>query len=421
MHEMQQNLEAAAREVSDLLTGESGPVNWLELVRQLDVVERIAHGGKLQALARADGEKSARAGIGAWLTAELGYGNSRARGLAEEARRIGTLPELAEKLTAGQLNQDQTRVVDRAVKAVNDTGIDATETITETLEAIERDGITKARARIRVLEETLAPGHVKDLNTRQRARCFLRTAETEEGMVRIDALLDAQRGTLLRAALDHLVSGWIRTRQYDDTEQLPEDVATVEQLGAQALVRLAEVYLTATDQQRGAHFIPPALYYLTAPMRDSAANSPAAGPVRDLAADPGPSTPQLPEPPQIPAGCALTVYGDLVPAEGLPPMRDPAARVLTVDPETGDPVALDGRPLDADPAARLASPDQRQALAFRDRYCTEPGCSRPVTWALHAHHETAFKDGGATSLWNMALLCSAHHILRHHPGHRLAA
>jgi len=75
-------------------------------------------------------------------------------------------------------------------------------------------------------------------------------------------------------------------------------------------------------------------------------------------------------------------------------MQDPAARVLTIDPETGDPVALDGRPADADPSARLASPDQRQALAFRDRCCTEPGCSRPVTWALHAHHETAFKDGG---------------------------
>jgi len=59
-------------------------------------------------------------------------------------------------------------------------------------------------------------------------------------MVRIDVLLDARRGTLMRAALDHLVSGWIRTRQYDDIEQLPEDVVTVEQMGAQALVRLAE-------------------------------------------------------------------------------------------------------------------------------------------------------------------------------------
>jgi len=33
--------------------------------------------------------------------------------------------------------------------------------------------------------------------------------------------------------------------------------------------------------------------------------------VRDLAADPVASSPDLPE---IPAGCALTVYGDLVPA-----------------------------------------------------------------------------------------------------------
>jgi len=184
------------------------------------------------------------------------------------------------------------------------------------------------------------------------------------------------------------------------------------------LVRLAEVYLTATNEQRGAHFVAPALYYLTAPVRDSATTSPGAGPVRDLAADPVAPAPGLPE---IPAGCALTVYGDLVPAEGLPPMQDPAARVLTADPESGDPVALDGRPLDADPGARLASPDQRQALAFRDRQCSEPGCSRPVTWALHAHHETAFTDGGETWLRNMTLLCSEHHVLRHHPNHRLTA
>ena len=117
----------------------------------------------------------------------------------------------------------------------------------------------------------------------------------------------------------------------------------------------------------------------------------------------------------------MTVYGQLVPAEGLPSMRDSAASLLEVDPASGEPVALDGRGLDTDPKARLASPDQRTALAFRDRECSEPGCSRPVTWSLHAHHETAYQDGGTTVMSNLVLLCSEHHALRHHPDHHRAA
>jgi len=117
----------------------------------------------------------------------------------------------------------------------------------------------------------------------------------------------------------------------------------------------------------------------------------------------------------------LTVYGELVPVEGLPSVRDSASSVLTVDPVSGEPVALDGRGLDADPGARLASADQRTALAFRDRECSEPGCSRPVTWSPHAHHKIAFKDGGETRMRNLTSLCSEHHILRHHPDRQRAA
>jgi len=201
------------------------------------------------------------------------------------------------------------------------------------------------------------------------------------------------------------VAGWLRARQYDNREPLPQDVATIEQMRAQALTRLAELHLTASDKQRAAPFTPTPLYYL-----------PATNPERN------PVTPApVPDLPEVPDGCALTVYGDLVPADALPAMRDPAARVLTVDPQTGEPVALDGNPLDADPATRLATADQRVALGFRDRHCTEPGCTRPITWSLHAHHLTPFKDGGATVLRNLTLLCSEHHVLRHHPDHDLAA
>jgi len=406
MREGLESLAAAAREAISLLDDESGEsADFLEAVRRVEVAERIAHGVKLRLLAEADRRRAARAGIGAWLSAELGYGSSRARGLAEEARRIGGMPELAGKLTAGELNQDQTRVVERAVKAVHGSGIDAGAAVAETLAVIKRDGVSKAKARVRVLEEMLAPGTVKDLAARQRARSFLRVGETSDGMVRIDALLDAGRGAVVRSVLDQMVAGGLHARQYDKVEKLPEDVMTVEQMGAQALTRLAEIYLTTSPLRRGEPHRPRTLYLALAP--DS---------VRNSAADD--TAPGMPE---IPDRCAMTVYGELVPAEGLPSMRDSAASLLEVDPVSGEPITLDGRELDTDPDARLASPDQRTALAFRDRECSEPGCSRPVTWSLHAHHETAYRDGGATVMRNLLLLCSEHHVLRHHPDHHRAA
>jgi len=403
MREGLESLAAAAREAISLLDDESSEsADYLAAVRQVEVAERIAHGVKLRLLAEADRRRAARAGIGAWLTAELGYGSSRARGLAEEARRIGGMPELAGKLTTGELNQDQTRIVERAVKAAHGSGVDAAGAVTETLAVIKRDGVSKAKARVRVLEETLAPGTVKDLASRQRARSFLRIGETQDGMVRIDALLDATRGTVVRSAIDQMVAGGLHARQYDKAERLPEDVVTVEQMGAQALTRLAEIYLTVPPERRGEAYRPRTLFVTRAP--NSARNSATDDTVPGLS--------------EIPAGCAMTVYGQLVPADGLPSMRDSASSVLTLDPANGQPITLDGRELDTDPGARLASPDQRVALAFRDRECAEPGCSRPAMWSLHAHHETAYQDGGTTIMRNLILLCSEHHVLRHHPNHQ---
>ena len=68
--------------------------------------------------------------------------------------------------------------------------------------------------------------------------------------------LDAERATTVRTALDTQVSTWLRTRQYDGKDLVPEDVTTTEQLTAQAFTRLAEVFLAATDKQRTEPYTP---------------------------------------------------------------------------------------------------------------------------------------------------------------------
>ena len=312
-----------------------------------------------------------------WIATHLDVSDSKARGIAEAARRIGNVPELAEPLSSGRVGADTVRTLTRTAKAIEGTGQDKTTTLTGMLETAGRDGVTAANREIRELEHTLNPGSSQDLLTQQRARSFARVIELEDGRCRIEALLDPIRATIVRSAIDQATAAWIRERQYDGTDPLPEDVRSTEQIAAHALVRMAEVFLHADSATRGVKFTPQILF--------TALLSEAEG------------------------GLARSVYGTMVPISGL---EDAAVHVLEHD-QDGEPVLLDGVEIDADPDARLASPAQRVALASRDRHCTYPGCGRPPTWALHAHHRTAYSQGGPTVTRNLTSLCSEHHVLLH--------
>jgi hypothetical protein len=203
-------------------------------------------------------------------------------------------------------------------------------------------------------------------------------------MYRIEALLDPERATAFKATLDQTVAAWLRVRQYDKTEQAGADISTVEQLQAHALVRFAGVFAAADAKQRRAQFTPGTIYH--APL--------------DPTAD---------------AGLVESVYGDQFPRSVLAPRESPAAHLILHD-RNGEPILFDGHPLDQNPSARLASSAQRTALAWRDRTCRHPGCNRPPTWSLHAHHTIPYSRGGKTVMGNLALYCTEHHTLIHHPG-----
>jgi hypothetical protein len=201
-------------------------------------------------------------------------------------------------------------------------------------------------------------------------------------MTRIGVLLDTVSATIVRAAIDAHVAATLRERQYDGAGPIPADMQTVEQLQAHALTRFAEVFLNASPQQRGASFTPAMLF--TAPV--------------DKTQD---------------AGLAESAYGQFIPRTRLPQMGNPAAHLLKH--RDGQPETLDGQLIDQNPTARLATPAQRIALAWRDKHCTFPGCSRPPTFSLHAHHEKPYSDLGPSIMGNFTSLCSEHHSLIHHP------
>ena len=82
------------------------------------------------------------------------------------------------------------------------------------------------------------------------------------------------------------------------------------------------------------------------------------------------------------------------------------------------------RPVRTDQAVRqrFASRAQRLMLGLIQPYCAHPGCTIPAI-KCQAHHLKAHKQGGETSIRNMALLCEYHHPRnddsqsRDHQGH----
>ena len=352
----------------------------LEAAQFVGRCEQARHGQLIQLLGQAERVRAHRAGLKAWVASHLDVSDGRARGIAQAARRIGVLPELAESLSSGRVGADTVRVLSRTVKAVEGSGQDQGVELTATLETAQRDGVGAASRRVRVLEHMIEPGGSEELLVKQRAKSFARVVELEDGMCRFDVLLDPVRATTVRAALDQTAADWIRQRQFDGVDPIAADVRSTEQIYAQVVTRLAEVFLAASPEQRGALFSAQVLY--TAPLDDE-------------------------------GELATTVYGGLVPRSAIIEPTDPNAHLLHT--RNGEPVLLDGEEIDREPTARLASAAQRTALAFKDRHCTYPGCNRPPTWSLHAHHRVSYRDGGATTVKNMSLLCSEHHTLTHHP------
>jgi hypothetical protein len=70
-------------------------------------------------------------------------------------------------------------------------------------------------------------------------------------------------------------------------------------------------------------------------------------------------------------------------------------------------------PLDTGAPTPTVPPHLRRAVARRDRRCAFPGC-RQRPRACQVHHLIPRSRGGPTALWNLALLCSFHHLIAIH-------
>ncbi len=78
-------------------------------------------------------------------------------------------------------------------------------------------------------------------------------------------------------------------------------------------------------------------------------------------------------------------------------------------------IVMQGKSVVLDQGRRTptVTPEQRRALAHRDRGCVFPGCDRPPPWTDAHHVEFWVRDEGPTDLDNLVLLCRRHHVLCH--------
>jgi hypothetical protein len=197
------------------------------------------------------------------------------------------------------------------------------------------------------------------------ARRYLHLGEPQNGMVRIDGLLDAEGGATLRTALEPFMT------------PIKDDDRTFGQRQHDALIELCRQ--RASGKRDGAG---PRPQLIIRASLDTLAGIPGA-PAGEL--DGGGTVP------------AATVQRYAC---------DSAVTRIT---------GLGELEHELTHATRTIPPSTRRALEARDRHCVFEGCDRPLNWC-DGHHLVWWIKGGPTTLSNLALLCRPHHRMVHEQG-----
>ena len=209
-----------------------------------------------------------------------------------------------------------------------------------------------------------AEGALTEAN-RAYGRRYLHVSEPQDGLVRVDGLLDAEGGATLKTALQPFM------------KPIKDDDRSFGQRQHDALIELCRQ--RGSDKRDGAGPRPQLI------IRAS---------LDTLAGIPG-----------APAG--ELEGGGTVPAATVQRYAcDSAISRITGRGE------LD---YELSHATRTIPPSTRRALEARDRHCVFPGCGRPLNWC-DGHHLVWWTKGGPTTLPNLALLCRQHHRMVHEEG-----
>ncbi|MGQ0844053.1 MAG: HNH endonuclease signature motif containing protein [Sporichthyaceae bacterium] len=217
-----------------------------------------------------------------------------------------------------------------------------------------------------------------------------------DGMLLVKGRLTAEDGALLLAALE-AARAEVATEPSGDSPapeaECCEVVRTPANLNADCLVALSRsalAHLATTDPSSA----PDHTVNIHVDLADLVADEPTA----EGAAD---------------GSGARIENGPWIHPETLRRILCDSAAVVVAHHRAGRP----GTSMDIGRRSRSVPRRLRRALVLRDRHCRAPGCTN--SRYLHAHHVVHWLFGGPTELWNLILLCPAHHHLIHDGGFRV--
>jgi len=265
--------------------------------------------------------------------------------------------------------------------ARGDVGYQHVAMIARTADHVGTGAVRKAEASLLQAAKTHDPGQfagiAKDFEHRIDAegalaeanrayeRRYLHIGEPQDGLIRLDGLLDAEGGATLRTALNaHMLPG-------------KDDDRTPGQRRADALVEICRQPAKRSSDGAG----PRPQLIITAS-------------IDTLAGIPG-------------APAARLDSGAMVPSATVQRLAcDAAITRITGLGEFDQEVTHASRSI---PAAT------RRALAARDQHCVFASCDRLPVWC-DGHHLVFWTRGGSTALPNLALMCRPHHRKVHEEG-----
>jgi len=299
----------------------------------------------------------------AWLKWKCKLSGAAAAERVEIARQLDKLPKTEAAFASGDLGYEHVALMARAAQHVGAAAVRQAESTL--LQAAQTHDPGQFVSVAKNFEHRIdGEGALSEAN-RAHARRYLHLGEPQDGMVRIDGLLDAEGGAMVRSALQAYMKPSKNDtrshgqRQHDALIELCRQRAGDKRDGAGPRPQL--IVRASTDTLAGIRGAP-------AGELEGGGTVPAAT-VQRIACDT--------------AIARITGQGELE--------------------------------HELNHATRTVPPSTRRALEARDQHCVFPGCDRPLSWC-DGHHLVWWIKGGPTTLPNLALLCRRHHRMVHEEG-----
>jgi hypothetical protein len=307
--------------------------------------------------------------FGHWCDVNVGLASRPALRLTRAGGRLRELPAIAAAFEEGALSVEKMQLVAEVAGPATD----------ERFATIARQASVSQLQRICAEYRKLGQDETAEAAETRRGRRGLSAAPTDDGLVRIVAVLEADEAAIVLAALDARVEqAWREERPAADVPAPELSARRADALVEQATERLVDGPEPVVRGEKVEVRVVVDADVLAGRRDDGV--------------------------------CCIDGIGSV-----------PTATVerLLCDARVSVAVRLEDGALDVGRAQRTPNRRQRRALQFRDKGCRYPGCQRRRY--VDAHHVRPWEVGGRTDMDNLLLLCPEHHRLFHEGGYRIDA